>query len=98
MMRNMRIHVAARARKPRIVMTAIAQCGNDEPPKPDCTFPGPLEGWALADEASAEAAEAADAEEEEAIEERTESAYVVSVQRQLLSPDTKQRFDTYGQQ
>lgn len=76
----MRIQIAARARKPSTAMTAIAQCGNDESPKPDWIFPGLLDGWALAADADTEDAEAEDAEamdDEEAMDEATESAYVV---------------------
>lgn len=82
MIRKTKTHMAARARKPSTAMTAIAQCGNDEPPKPDWTFPGPFEGCAPAAEADADAdaadeAEAMDKDEEEAMEEATESAKVV---------------------
>ena len=74
-MAKMRIHVAARAKKPRMAMTAIAQCGNDVPPKPDWT-PGLPEGWALlADEADeADAIDADAKEDDDDMEEATESA------------------------
>lgn len=82
MMTNARITPASSARKPRTTMTAMAQCGNDEPP-PDCTLPAvgddvaplPL-AWADAEEAAAsaddsdasdaDAADAADAAETDA--------------------------------
>lgn len=41
MMKKMRIPVATKARKPRTTMTAIAQCGNDDPPPSFWTFPDP---------------------------------------------------------
>lgn len=42
MMKN-RMPPATRARKPSTTITAIAQCGNDELPLVDCTFPLPAE-------------------------------------------------------
>jgi hypothetical protein len=53
-MRNARMHIDATARKPRTVMTAMAQCGNPEPDESDCTEPE------LADEEAALELAAAD--------------------------------------
>jgi len=77
-MTKKRITAAKSARNPRTVITAIAQCGNDDDPEPDCTFPVPAEDegnepvtldgplnpppFSLADDCDAAAAEADDSE------------------------------------
>ena len=84
--RNPRTPIARIAKKPRTTMTAIAQWGKSEC-EADCKLPGvavardlELEA-AAADAAAADAkdAEAAAADEEDAMDDVTESAYVVSV-------------------
>jgi hypothetical protein len=94
-MRNPRTPMARIAKKPRTTMTAIAQWGKLED-ELDCKLPGVeverdlvLETEAAdlaaaeAEEADAEAAEAeaAAAEDEDAMEDVTESANVVSARR-----------------
>lgn len=64
MMQKARTHVEAMARKPRMTMTAMAQCGKDDDEAPDWTF----------GELDAEAAEAAEREEASAADSDDEAA------------------------
>jgi hypothetical protein len=80
--RNTRAPIARIAKKPRTTMTAIAQWGKGEP-ELDCKLPGVavarnLELEAAAADAEAAEAEAAAADDEAAMDDVTESAYVVS--------------------
>ncbi len=84
-MKNASMHDVAIARKPRTTITAMAQCGKPESSPPDWTFPFPSEvpplvpvvEDAVAEGDGLDVAEAP-AADVEAIDERTESAYVVS--------------------
>lgn len=84
--RNPRTPIARIAKKPRTTMTAIPQWGKLEC-KPDCRLPGvavarylELEAAAAdAEAADAKDAEAAAADDEDAMDDVTASAYVVSV-------------------
>lgn len=84
--RNPRTTIARIAKKPRTTMTAIAQWGKSEC-ELDCKLPGvavarnlELEAAAAdAEAADAKDAEAAAADDEDAMDDVTESAYVVSV-------------------
>jgi hypothetical protein len=77
--RKRRIQKVTRARNPSTVMTAMAQCGKEEPPLPDWR-PDVLDGdeCKLDREAAATDDDAAAAEAVDAIEETTQSAIVVS--------------------
>lgn len=83
--RKRRIQKVTRARNPSTVMTAMAQCGKEEPPLPDWR-PDELEGdeCKLDKEAAAADDDAAAAEAVDDIDETTQSAIVVSSHKSQL--------------